>query len=155
MAIVGATITNAKLIEAALVKAFEKWADEDVNDKFFGEQFISRQWSYPGPETIRKARGPAGDPRDIYDTGALFKSGQESFTLQGGINGVEANWHWDAKNSSGQEYAFYVHEGKGPHSRVPRKWTDDLVIPSLFEVSEAKADLDARITIEFARMYGR
>jgi hypothetical protein len=148
-------LINPRLIEAALIKAFEDWADEDVNDKFFSEQFISRQWSYPGPETIRKARGPAGDPRDIYDTGALFKSGQESFTLQGGVNGVEANWHWDAKNSSGQEYAFYVHEGKGPHSRVPRKWTDDLVIPSLFEVSEAKADLDARITIEFARMYGR
>jgi len=148
-------LINPRLIEAALVKAFEDWADEDVNDKFFSEQFISRQWSYPGPETIRKARGPAGDPRDIYDTGALFKSGQESFALQGGVNGVEANWHWDAKNGSGQEYAFYVHEGKGPHSRVPRKWTDDLVIPSLFEVSEAKADLDARITIEFARMYGR
>ena len=155
MAIAGAKIVNSKFIEAALVKAFREWADEDVNDKFFSEQFISRQWSYPGPETIRKARGPAGDPRDIYDTGALFESGQESFTLQGGVNGVSASWHWDAKNSSGQEYAFYVHEGKGPHSRVQRRWTDDLVIPSLFEVSEAKADLDARITIEFGRMNGR
>ena len=147
-------LINPKSIEAALVKAFREWADEDVNDKFFSGQFIDRQWSYPGPETIRKARGPAGNPRDIYDTGALFESGQESFTLRGGVNGVSANWHWDAKNSSGQEYAFYVHEGKGPHSRVPRKWTDDLVIPSLFEVSEAKADLYARIAIEFGRMNG-
>lgn len=155
MAIVGAKIVNSKLIEAALVKAFEEWAEEDVNDKFFSGQFIDRQWPYPGPDTIRKARGPAGDPRDIYDTGALFKSGQESFTLRASPNGAFANWHWDAKNSSGMEYAFYVHEGKGPHARVPRKWTDDIAIPSLFELSEAKADLDARITIEFARMYGR
>ena len=50
-------LINPKSIEAALVKAFREWADEDVNDKFFSEQFISRQWSYPGPETIRKARG--------------------------------------------------------------------------------------------------
>jgi hypothetical protein len=155
MATIGAKIINSRLIESALVKAFEEWADQDVNDKFFSEQFIAREWPYPGPETIRKSRGPAGDPRDIYDTGALFKSGQESFTLQASTNGASANWHWDAKNSSGQEYAFYVHEGKGPYSRVPRKWTDDLVIPSLFEMSEARADLGARITIEFARMYGR
>ena len=155
MSIVGAKIVNSKLIEAALVKAFEQWADEDVNDKFFSGQFIDRQWPYPGPETIRKVGGAAGDPRDIYDTGALFKSGQESFTLQANLDGASANWHWNATNSSDQEYAFYVHEGKGPHSRVPRKWTDDLVIPSLFEASEVKADLGARIAIEFARMYGR
>lgn len=155
MSIVGAKIVNSRLIEAALVKAFEQWADEDVNDKFFSGQFIDRQWPYPGPETIRKVGGLAGDPRDIYDTGALFESGQESFTLQANPDGASANWHWNATNSSGQEYAFYVHEGKGPHSRVPRKWTDDLVIPALFEVSEAKADLGARITIEFGRMNGR
>ena len=124
-------LINPRSIEAALVKAFEDWADEDVNDNFFSEQFISRQWSYPGPETIRKARGPAGDPRDIYDTGALFKSGQESFTLQGGVNGVEANWHWDAKNSSGQEYAFYVHEGKGPHSRSQYRCGDAIAFATL------------------------
>lgn len=146
---------NQRLIEAALVKAFETWADEDVNDKFFSEQFINKQWPYPGPTTDRKAQPPASDPRNIYDTGALFKSGQESFTLEGDINGASANWHWDAKNSSGEEYAFYVHEGKGPYARVPRKWTDDLVIPARFEQSEAKIDLDARITIEFARLYGR
>jgi hypothetical protein len=149
-----ARITNQKAIEAALVKAFETWAEEDVNDKFFSEQFIDRQWPYPGPITIRKEAAPASDPRNIYDTGSLFKSGQDSFTLNNGVNSSSAEWHWDAKNASGQEYAFYVHEGKGPHSRVPRKWTDDLVIPSLFEVSEAKADLHVRINSEFGRLYG-
>lgn len=150
-----ARIVNSRLIEAALVKAFETWAEEDINDKFFSEQFIDRQWPYPGPETIRKKRAPAGDPRDIYDTGALFKSGQDSFTINRNVDIPSAEWHWDAKNSSGMEYAFYVHEGKGPYARVPRKWTEDLVVPSLFEPSEAKADLGARMTIEFARMYGR
>lgn len=155
MAIAGARIINRRLIEAAVVQAFETWAEEDVNDKFFSEQFINRQWPYPGPETIRKARPPAGDPRDIYDTGALFKSGQESLAIRKGINDASAEWHWDAKNSNGEEYAFYVHEGKGPHSRVPRQWTDDLVIPARFEQSEAKSDLGARINIEFARLHGR
>jgi hypothetical protein len=149
-----ARITNQKAIEAALVKAFKTWAEEDVNDKFFSEQFIDRQWPYPGPITIRKEAALASDPRNIYDTGSLFKSGQDSFTTPSGVDRLSAEWHWDAKNASGQEYAFYVHEGKGPHSRVPRKWTDDLVIPSLFEVSEAKADLHVRINSEFGRLYG-
>ena len=149
-----ARLINQALIEAALIRAFNNWAEEDLNDKFFSEQFIDRQWPYPGPITIRKARSPAGNPRDIYDTGALFKSGQNSFTLTNSVAGASAKWHWNARNSSGEEYAFYVHEGKGPHSRVPRKWTDDLVIPLLFEQSEAKLDLSARISIEFARLYG-
>lgn len=139
------SILNSGSIEAALVKAFKTWADEDINDKFFSEQFMTKKWKYPLPSTVRKSGPPAGNPRDIHDTGALFKSGQESFSLQENANGVSANWYWNAKNASGEEYAFYVHEGEGPHARVARKWTDELVVPSEFERSEAKQDLIARI----------
>jgi hypothetical protein len=149
-----ARLFNRNSIEIALVKAFELWAEEDINDKFFSEQFIDREWPYPGPATIRKARGMAGDPRDIYDTGKLFKSGQNSFTLKSGPNLASASWYWDATNASGGEYAFYVHEGKGPYSRVPRKWTDDLVIPAKFAQSDAIKDLSARISIELAGLHG-
>ena len=149
-----ARLLNKNRIEAALVKAFQLWAEEDINDKFFSEQFIDRQWPYPGPVTIRKTGGLAGDPRNIYDTGKLFKSGQNSFTLKSDPNLATASWYWDATNASGEEYAFYVHEGKGPHSRVPRKWTDDLVIPAKFYQSAAIKDLNARISIEFASLHG-
>lgn len=149
-----ARLLNRNRIETALIKAFGLWAEEDINDKFFSEQFIDRQWPYPGPPTIRTSGGIAGDPRDIYDTGKLFKSGQNSFTLKSGPNLTLAGWYWDATNASGEEYAFYVHEGKGPHARVPRKWTDDLVIPAKFAQSDAMQDLSARISIEFAGLHG-
>ena len=149
-----ARLLNRNSIETALIKAFGLWAEEDINDKFFSEQFIDRQWRYPGPPTIRKSGGIAGNPRDIYDTGKLFKSGQNSFTLKKGPNLTSAGWYWDATNASGEEYAFYVHEGKGPHARVPRKWTDDLVIPAKFAQSDAIKDLSARISIEFAGLHG-
>ena len=149
-----ARLLNRNSIETALIKAFGLWAKEDINDKFFSEQFIDRQWPYPGPPTIRKAGGIADNPRDIYDTGKLFKSGQNSFTLKSGPNLTSAGWYWDATNASGEEYAFYVHEGKGPHARVPRKWTDDLVIPAKFAQSDAIKDLSARISIEFAGLHG-
>jgi hypothetical protein len=130
MAIVGASITNVKAIENALIKAFEKWAEEDINDAHWDDQFKSDRWKYDG-ETVRKNRETVGSPRDIYDLGELYKSGKESFEAQRTIAGAEANWHWDAKNSSGREYAWYVHEGLGTN-QTARPFTDDIAIASSF-----------------------
>jgi len=147
----GARWVNGPQFEAEIVKAFEEWLDEDVNDKFFSEQFLTDKWEYPGETTIRQNGEPAGDPRNIYDLGNLFRSGQESFSIVRGSTLIEGKWHWDAENSSGQEYAWYVHEGEGPYSRVPRRWTDEIADPYLFASSDVKRDLEFRIESKFAK----
>jgi hypothetical protein len=145
------TIESARLyggqqLEAELASVFEDWLREDVNDKFLSEQFLTDRWQYPPPGTRRKNGQLAGNPRDIYDTGALFKSGQRSFDVETTSFKVEGSWHWNATNASGEEYAWFVHEGQGPYSRAPRPWTDELAVPYLFDYSEPKKDLELRIT---------
>jgi hypothetical protein len=130
MAIVNATVINAKAIEEALVKAFETWVEEDINDAHWSDQFQDDQWDYDG-ETQRKNGQVVTSPRDIYDLGLLYQSGVESFTTFRDGNGASANWHWDATNGSGKEYAWYVHEGLGTN-RTARPFTDDISIPSSF-----------------------
>lgn len=147
----GARWVNGPQFEAEIVKAFEEWLDEDVNDKFFSEQFLTKEWRYPGEPTIRKNGELADNPRNIYDLGNLFRSGQESFNIVRSSTLIEGKWHWDAKNSSGQEYAWYVHEGEGPYSRVPRSWTDEIADPYLFASSDVKRDLEFRIEGKFAK----
>ena len=147
----GAKLVNIKHLEQAIMEAFSEWAEEDVNDKYMSEQFLTDKWEYPPPPTKRKNGQIAGNPRDIYDTGALFESGRESFSIKAGTISVEASWHWDAKNSSGDEYAWFVHEGQGPHSRIPRPWTDEISVPFLFATSEAKKDLEVKITTRLAK----
>lgn len=130
MAIVGAKITNIKAIENAFLNAFEQWAEEDINDAHWDDQFKDEKWQYDG-STERKNGLVVTSPRDIYDLGELYRSGVESFSFSKGPSGAEANWHWDAKNSSGKEYAWYVHEGIGTNSTA-RPFTDDISVPSSF-----------------------
>jgi hypothetical protein len=135
-----ARIVGAKQLEQALLSAFEEWTREDVNERYWREKFEDK-YRYPGPPTLRKNGEIARDPRDILDTESLYESGVESYKFTRGATGAEANWHWDAKNSSGEEYAWFVHEGQGPYSRAPRRWTDELASEYLFETSEIKRDL--------------
>lgn len=150
--IASAKIVNVKALEQSILEAFAEWAEEDIDDKYMSEQFEDQnRWPYPPPVTVRKNGETAGNPRNIYDTGALFRSGQETFKVDIDLQGAEASWHWNAKNSSGEEYAWFVHEGKGPHSRAPRPWTDELSIPFLFQGSEPHRDLERRVTDKLAR----
>ena len=139
-----ARIIGARNIERALLEAFQQWTEQDVNERYWRDQF-EELWIYPGPPTIRKEKPPAGNPRDILDTEALYESGVESYRYQVGPNGAQANWHWGAKNTSGQEYAWYVHEGRGPYSRKARPWTDELGSDWLFKGSIIERKLMQRI----------
>ena len=138
MAIVGATLVNAKAIENALINAFEQWAREDINEAHWEDQFKDDFWQYDG-ETRRKNGQVVDSPRDIYDLGELYESGINSFRLQRSTPGVTADWHWDAKNSSGREYAWYVHEGQGTNITA-RPFTDDISIaPSFYRKAPGMA----------------
>jgi hypothetical protein len=125
-----ARIVNQKLIEEALLNAFDKWAKEDINEAHWDDQFKDMgRWSWDG-ETRRKNGEVVDSPRDIYDLGDLYESGVKSFKLNRTSNGTEASWHWDATNSSGEEYAWYVHEGTD--TMKGRPFTDDISMPSSF-----------------------
>lgn len=139
-----ARIIGTKALEKALLSAFQQWTEDDVNGEYWRERFED-EYSYEGPPTQRKNGEIARDPRNILDTEELYDSGVESYRYQENVNGAEANWHWNAKNASGEEYAWFVHEGRGPHSREPRRWTDELASEYLFEGSEIQGRLMARI----------
>ena len=149
--VVGATLVNSKQLEAQLAAAFTEWVDKEVNDDFMSEQFQTDKWDY-NALTVRKNGRTARPPRrDIYDLGNLYRSGQRSFRINKGSTEIIASWHWNAKNSSGDEYAWYVHEGQGPHSIEPRPWTDEVAVPSLFARSPLKKALEANITLKMSR----
>lgn len=139
-----ARFINMGSVEKALLSAFREWSENDVNDKYWREKF-EEPWPYPGPPTIRKSKPPAGNPRDILDTEELYESGVRSYKYEAGPNGARADWHWDATNSSGEEYAWFVHEGQGPYARVARPWTDEMASEWLFEQSEIKRDLEQAV----------
>lgn len=150
--ITGAKIVNAKELEKAILQAFTEWAEDDIDDKYMSEQFLDDgRWQYPPPGTLRKNGETAGNPRNIYDTGELYRSGRESFRVEVNTQGAEASWYWDAKNSSGEEYAWFVHEGQGPYARAARPWTDEISMPFLFQGSEAQRDLEARVSDKLSR----
>ena len=46
MAVVGVKLIGQKLIEQALVDAFETWASEDINDAHWQDQFKEEKWNY-------------------------------------------------------------------------------------------------------------
>ena len=115
------------------------------------EQFLTNKWQYPPPATKRKSGEIAGNPRDIYDLGKLYESGKRSFSVTRDTSEIQASWHWDAKNLSGEEYAWFVHEGEGPYSRAPRPWTDELAVPYLFEGSNVKREFERSITLKLGR----
>jgi hypothetical protein len=144
MAIIGASITNTKAIENALIKAFETWAKEDINDKHWEKQFRDMsKWNWPNGKTIRKSGAEVDSPRDIYDLGLLYDSGKQSFDVQRGGNGANASWHWDAKNSKGREYARYVHDGT--KFMDGRPFTEDIYVEASFFFKEPGSDLVARV----------
>lgn len=130
MAIVNARIVNQKNLERALLQAFEIWAEEDINNAHWDDQFKDDKWNY-GWVTERRNGETVGSPRNIYDLGKLYESGIDSYKFSISGNKAEASWHWDAKNASGKEYAWYVHEGAGTNVTA-RPFTDDISIPSSF-----------------------
>ena len=131
MAIVGAKLINPESIENALVQAFETWVKEDINDAHWDDQFKNMaKWDYNN-ETRRKNGEVVDTPRDIYDLGLLYKSGIASSVVENTGTMVTANWHWDAKNTSGHEYATYVHDGRGSNTTA-RPFTDDISVASSF-----------------------
>ena len=146
-----ARIVGGESLEKALLRAFEDWTEEDVNDRYWRERF-EKKYKYPGAITVRKNGERAGDPRNILDTEALYESGVDSYDYEKGEFEALATWHWNAKNSSGIEYAWYVHEGEGPYSREPRRWTDEFQSDYLFETSNIKGELMDRMATELAKI---
>lgn len=141
--IIGGTILNAKNIEVKLMQAFEAWAEEDLDDGYFEDQFKDEKWDYPG-ETRRKNGEVVESPRDIFDLGTLYRSGKDSFKITQGSNDITASWNWDAKNDSGRAYAWYVHEGLSTNLE-PRQWTDVFQERSLFTGSVVSRALRSRV----------
>lgn len=144
--IVGGSFSNPDKLVAKLEKAFETWARFEVND-YFRDQFLEDKWGYPG-ETQRKSGELARDPRNIFDLGNLYRSGRDSFRITQGTSDVTASWDWDAKNSSGRAYAWYVHEGLSTNL-APRQWTDIFQQRDLFASSNVSKELRSRIRAAF------
>jgi hypothetical protein len=150
--IVGGSFKNPNDLAARLAKAFEAWATEDIQKDYWQEQFRDMdRWVY-GRETRRKNGDLIGEGRrDIYDLGALYKSGLDSFNINLGSSNIVASWTWDATNpKNGYHYAVDVHEGLGTSSGYPRQWTDELASPALFEASDVRLALKRRIKLAFS-----
>lgn len=144
-------IIGQKSLENALISAFETWLDEDINGAHWNDQFTDEKWKH-SPLTRRENGDIVGSPRDIYDLGALYESGIRSFKLVKSSNLVEASWHWDAKNRSGEEYAWYVHEGKGTNNPYARPFTDDISIPATFNRKGPGRALKLRLTTALSQL---
>lgn len=152
----GAKLIGGKAVERALVKAFEQWAKNDINEDHWSYQFLEREWDYDYDEpTIRENRGrypsPITSPRNIEDWGDLYESGVESYSFLAQKGKALASWEWNAKNRSGKEYAWYVHEGLGTN-RTARPFTDDIAIPSSFWRKEPGQALKLQVETELSRL---
>ena len=154
MAIVGAKLINPESIENALVQAFETWVKEDINKKHWDEQFKNMsKWDYDlgDKPTVRKNGEVVDSPRDIYDLGFLYQSGIDSSVVENTGTMVTANWHWDAKNTSGKEYAIYVHEGRGSNTTA-RPFTDDISVASSFFLKAPGINFRLRVSKAMAAL---
>jgi hypothetical protein len=157
MAIVGAKLINAKIIENALVQAFETWVKEDINKKHWDEQFKNMsKWDYDlgDKPTVRKNGEVVDSPRDIYDLGLLYQSGIDSSVVENTGTMVTANWHWNArsgKDQSGKEYAIYVHEGRGSNTTA-RPFTDDISVASSFFLKAPGINFRLRVSKAMAAL---
>lgn len=140
--IVGGEFINPDRVVNKLAQAFENWAENDVND-YFRDRFLEDNWPYDG-ETVRKNGETVTSPRNIFDLGDLYRSGRNSFSITQGSVNIAASWNWDAKNSSGRGYAWYVHEGLGTNL-TPRQWTDIFQQQALFDRSQVSKELKMRI----------
>ena len=147
--VVGASLNNPDRLVKKLQQAFETWAEEDVDDAYFEDQFKDEKWAYPG-ETRRKNGEVIESPRDIFDLGGLYRSGKDSFKITQGENDITASWNWDAKNESGRAYAWYVHEGLSTNLE-PRQWTDVFQEQNLFNGSVVSKALKSRIRTAFGQ----
>jgi hypothetical protein len=143
MPAINARLLGAKDIERALINAFEEWTREDVNGAFWDDQFKEEKWRH-SPYTERENGDTVGSPRNIYDLGNLYDSGVNSYKYQSSATGASADWHWDAKNRSGEEYAWYVHNGQGTNYPYPRRFTDDISFKFSFRRPVGKA-LQSRV----------
>ena len=141
--IVGGSFNNPERLVQKLEKAFETWAEEDLDDGYFEDQFKDEKWDYPG-ETRRKNGEVVESPRDIFDLGSLYRSGKDSFRIMQGSNDITASWNWNARNDSGRAYAWYVHEGLSTNLE-PRQWTDVFQEQSLFNGSVVSRALRSRV----------
>ena len=150
MAVVGVKLIGQNLIEQALIDAFELWASEDINDAHWQDQFQEEKWKYDGA-TERKNGLVVTSPRDIYDLGELYQSGINSFRFTRSADTAQASWHWNATNNSGNEYAWYVHEGIGSNVTA-RPFTDDISIPSSFFRKAPGMALKSRIAQALGRL---
>jgi len=139
----GGSLNNPDRIVQKLLQAFETWAEEDLDDGYFEDQFKDEKWDYPG-ETRRKNGEVVESPRDIFDLGTLYRSGKDSFKITQGSNDITASWNWDAKNDSGRAYAWYVHEGLSTNLE-PRQWTDVFQERNLFAGSVVSRALKSRV----------
>lgn len=149
--IVGGSFINGDRLVAKLAQAFETWATEDINNAYWDDQFKDMgRWDY-GRETRRRNGEVVDSPRDIYDTGALYDSGRDSFKVTPSANVIRADWAWDAASPGGYHYARDVHEGEGTSAGWPRRWTDELYYPQKFEGSVVKLALIRRINTELNR----
>jgi len=150
--IAGAKLVGEEELLRQLGDVFADWVIDDVNGDYVDEEFLDKnRWQYPPPSTKRKSGDRASSPRDIYDLGKLYESGKRSFTVKRTATEIEASWHWNAKNQSGDEYAWFVHEGEGPYSRAPRPWTDEIAVPYLFYGSNPHRRLEESITLKMGR----
>ncbi len=130
MRIDGGKVINAKQLTNAIVDAFKQWAQEDINDAHWDDQFRDdSKWLWD-QETRRRNGETVFSPRDIYDLGELYESGRRTFRVDITINGASAYWHWDARNNKGEEYAIYVHDGT--RFMDGRPFTNDIAIGSSF-----------------------
>lgn len=148
--IIDAKVVNGKSLEAKIIKAFRTWTTEDINGAYWDDQFMEDKWDYPG-ETRRKNGELATEPkRNIYDLGTLYESGINSFSdIQVTGTGAYASWNWNARNTSGNYYAYYVHEGLSTNLKA-RRWTEEFVNPALFNVGVLRKALVNRLNVEFA-----
>ena len=153
MAIFGGNVINGHLIENALIAAFETWVEEDINQRHWDEQFKNMsKWPYDMGDkpTVRKNGQTVDSPRDIYDLGLLYKSGLKTVFEDTGTM-VTANWHWDAKNTKGKEYAWYVHEGIGSNTTA-RPFTDDIAFAPTFFLKAPGIRFKMRVREELAKL---
>lgn len=127
-----AKIIGMELIEKALMDGLEQWAKEDINDAHWDDQFKDDdKWGWDQVTIRKNGEPPVFSPRNIYDLGNLYKAGVDSLDIERSANGIMARWDWsEARNSSGDSYAWYVHEGTRNH--LARRFTDDISIPSSF-----------------------
>lgn len=133
MAIINATITNVKVLEKALLNAFQQWATEDINDAHWRDQFQDMgRWDYDNETRRRNGEVITSPQRDIYDLGDLYRSGKKSYTTNIEPTEATASWQW-------LDYGYYVHYGTGSNV-TPRPFTDDIaLVASFFRRAPGKA----------------